>query len=487
MSSRTAEGSTGTAAWRISLWSAIAFAVGTAIAFWLLQSFLARDIQSRADSWLSGELGVLADVAERTPENRLHDAVVREVAELASREAPHDDASAGAMDRAVFFLQTGPNGQLRLHTGAGAGAVDATAIRASRVQPGTAADVFIPGFAVPFRVAEGHLADGDLIYLALSTSYEIKVLHRLHLECVALWCAIIALGTLIVFISTRRMLHRVQVITETAASIGQDNLSSRVPVVYRDDEISRLSSTLNKMLDRIQASVEQLHAMSDSLAHDLRSPMTAVRGRLELALMNEGAEAKEDAIVHCIEELDRLSSLLSTSLDLSEASADALRLRKESIDLDQTVRSMVELYEPSFAHSGLNLVLRALNPVCIDADPALLQRMLANLLDNELRHLRPGSTVTLRLQEHEGHCHLVIEDDGSGFPEDLLSHVFERYTKGPLSKGYGLGLAFVAAVARSHDGSVTALNRTEGGARITVEFPKSLVSSGPVLTKLTAS
>src|ERR1700709_2282979 len=121
MSSRTGRRTPITAAWRISLWSGGVFALGTAGAFWFLQSFLARDIQNRADSWLTGELGVLADVAQRSPENRLHDVVVREVAELASREVPHEDTAPGAMDRAVFFIETASDGQLKLHTGAGDG------------------------------------------------------------------------------------------------------------------------------------------------------------------------------------------------------------------------------------------------------------------------------------------------------------------------------------------------------------------------------
>ena len=471
MSSRIAKSRQRTAAWRISLWSGMAFAVGTAFAFWFLQSFLARDIQNRADSWLRGELGVLADVAERTPEDRLHDVVVREVAELASREVPHTDDSPGAMDRAVFFIETTAEGRLKLHTGAGTGAENVTAILKHRITPGVPRDVEVEGFAVPFRVAEANLASGDRIYLALSTSYERQVLRRLRFEIMALWFAVITLGTSIVFVSTRRMLHRVKDISETAASIGRSNLSSRVPSSRNHDEISHLASTLNQMLDRIEVSVQQLHTMSDSLAHDLRSPITSIRGKLELALMSDQPDVREDAIVTCIEQVDRLSTLFSTSLDVSEARADALRLRKETVDLDKTIRSMVGLYEPSFSQAGLNLLLRGSGPVYVQADAALLQRTVANLFDNELKHLKAGTTVTVSLNQSARGGELRFEDDGAGFPQELLPRVFERYVKGPLSDGHGLGLAFVAAVVRSHNGSVSAHNRAEGGASIVLEFP----------------
>ena len=472
MSSRIVERQSRTAAWRISLWSGIAFAIGTAIVFLFLQSFLANDIQNRADAWLTGEVGTLADVAQHTPANQLHDAVVDEIAELASREAPRVEGSAGSMHDAVFFIQINPAGQLELHTGAGLGAADALAIQHSSIRPGQPANVIISGFAVPFRVAEDKLANGDRIYLALSTRYERKVLRRLRTEFTVLWCAIFSFGTFLVFFATRRTLHRVQVITETAESIGRNNLRSRVPSLGRNDEISRLSLTLNNMLDRIESSVQQLHAISDALAHDLRSPMTSVRGKLELALMSTSAEEREEAIVHCIDEVDRVSSLLSTSLDVSEASADALRLRKEPIDLEQTLRSMVALYEPSFAHAGLELVLRSAGPVAIQADAVLLQRTVANLLDNELKHLAPGKTVSLTLLHSSAQARVLVEDNGTGFSPELLPRVFDRYTKGPQSKGYGLGLAFVSAVVRSHEGSVIATNRPGGGAAISLELPR---------------
>ena len=314
------------------------------------------------------------------------------------------------------------------------------------------------------------LPTGDRIYLGLSTSYERKVLHRLRVDFALLWCGIILLGALIVFISTRRMLQRVQMITDTTAAIGRQNLSSRIPITGRNDEISRLSLTLNTMLDRIESAVQQLHAMSDALAHDLRSPMTSVRGKLELALMSEQPNVREEAIAHSIEELDRISALLSTSLDVSEASADSLRLRKQEIDLSETVRSIVELYEPAFTQAGLTLSLTRRGSMFVNADAALLQRTLANLLENELKHVQAGASVTVTLQPSHTGVVLLVEDDGAGFPKMLLPHLFERYSKGPASSGRGLGLAFVAAVIRSHEGTVSAHNREQGGACIEVEL-----------------
>jgi signal transduction histidine kinase len=473
MSSKTAKREIKTAAWRISLWGALAFAIGTAVVFIFLQRFLVNDLQHRADAWLTGELGVLADVAQRTPDNELHDVAIREIAELASREAPRDGEGANAIDRSVFFLITDANHKPILHTGAGTPTSTIGGILESGVTTAEPRNVALPMVEIPFRVAQMDLASHEHIYLGLSMRYEHNVLLKLRIQFLAIWCVMILFGSAIVFITTRRMLRRVQEISDTAANIGRDSLATRVPVSGRNDEISYFAITFNQMLDRIQAAVQQLHTMTDSIAHDLRSPVTAIRGRLELALMSEQASVKEEAIVSSIEELDRLTSLLSMALDVSEAKANALRLHKQTIELHSVIRRLVDLYEPVFAEAGLSLHLEIRNEAIVQADAALLQRAITNLLDNEVRHLRPGSTaiVTVSISETTQCGVLQLEDDGLGFPEEVLQGIFEPYVRGKGSVGHGLGLAFVAAVFRSHHGSITATNKPTGGAIVTAEMP----------------
>src|SRR6202035_4692359 len=132
-------------------------------------------------------------------------------------------------------------------------------------------------------------------------------------------------------------------ITEAASRIGQSDLSSRVPTRPRNDEVAQLALTLNHMLDRIESSVHQLHTITDSLAHDLRSPLTAIRGKLEIVLSGDLKVEPSEQIVSVIDELDRLSEFLNTSLDVAEAKADALNLSRVDIDLDELVRIMINL------------------------------------------------------------------------------------------------------------------------------------------------
>src|ERR1035437_1134009 len=471
MSSKTGKPLMRSAACGISLWATLAFACGTMVVFVFLQSFVAGDIQRRSDAWLSGEVEVLGDVAEQTPKNALYDAVVGEVAELASREVPNKEASEDEPDDSVFFLQSGKDDSLQLWVGAGTGDSHLKAIRATKIPPDQPTDVRVPGFAVPFRVASIHIADGSQIFLGLSERDERRVLWILRLRFLFLWLLIVLLGFGIVFLTTRRMLSHVREITEAASKIGHSDLNARVPTTKRNDEVSHLALTLNRMLDRIESSMHQLHTITDSLAHDLRSPLTAIRGKLEMSLSATTHGEQAEPIVSAIEELDRLTDFLNKSLDVAEAKADALRLNRSQVDLDELLRIMIDLYEPSMSEKGLQIRLRSGGPLTIEADAALIHRMIANLFDNELKHVPAACTVAIGLKAEGDAASLILEDDGPGFDAEVFLHLFERRVRGKESNGHGLGLAFVDAVAPAHGGAVTAGNRESGGAQIAVTLP----------------
>ena len=472
MSSKTANPIMHSAAWRISLWATLAFAIGTMLVFVMLHRFVANDIQRRSDAWLSGEVAVLADVAGRTPKDRLYGRVVGEVAELASREVPDKPRSNGNENDSVFFLQAGDDGTLKLWVGAGDGMPNLAAIRARKFISDVPYDLNVKGFNHPFRVASVRVDDGSHIYLGLSERDELRVLRNLRYRFFCLWLLIVLFGSVIVFFVTRRMLGHVREITEAASRIGQSDLSSRVPTSNRKDEVEHLALTLNRMLDRIESSMHQLHTITESLAHDLRSPLTAIRGKLEIVLSGDLKGEQSEPIVSAIDELDRLTEFLNTSLDVAEAKADALRLSLTEVDLDDLIRVMIDLYEPCMSEKGLRMNLCSSGPVTVLADAALLHRVIANLLDNELNHLPASCTVSIKLGASEDAATLIVEDDGPGFAAEIGLHMFEQRVKGRDSKGHGLGLAFVEAVVRAHGGSVTALNRPEGGALLSISWPR---------------
>lgn len=474
MSSKTAKPVMHSAAWRISLWATLAFACGTMVVFAFLHRFVSNDIQQRTDAWLAGEVEVLGDVAEHTPKDALYDRVVSEVAELASEEVPNRLRSEGRANDLVFFLQTDAKGALALWVGAGSGATYLDAIRRQPFPPDAPQHLRVAGSDVPFRVVAARIDDGSVIYLGLSERDELRVLRNLRLRFFTWWLLLVMLGFVIVFYTTRRMLSHVRDITEAASRIGHSDLNKRVPTSARNDEVAHLAQTLNRMLDRIESSMHQLHTITDALAHDLRSPLTAIRGKLEMSLSAATHGEQAEPIVAVIDELDRLTEFLNTSLDVAEGKADALRLSKSEIDLGELLRGMADLYEPSMSDKNLRLAIESRGPVTMQADAALMHRMISNLFDNELKHLPAGCSVHMRLGAEQDQARLTVEDDGPGFAPEILPHLFERRVKGRQSSGHGLGLAFVEAVARAHGGSVAASNREEGGARLVLTLPRGL-------------
>jgi len=460
-----------TAAWRICLWTTVAFAIGAAVALAITYLLVGSTVRARSDAWLSGEAEVLAEVAGEQPRSGLYNRVIEEVAELAAQEIVDDRGRNGQRLNSVFFLAEGARGEPSLWVGPGSSDLFVQAIHQSQFVPGVPVQIRVPGWKQPFRVVMRSARGGIPVYLGLSDRGAVRLLHRLTRRFVAVWIGMVVLGFLISFESARRMLQRVERITETVAGIGSDDLSSRLPDGAHDDEISRLSRTFNHMLARIQTSVSELRTVTGAVAHDLKSPVTSIRGSLELALSDGGSGKWRESVATAIEGLDRLSRFLTTTLDLSEAGAGALQLRRETVDLAQLVQRHLDLYQPAMADHYDELVAKLEPGVCVDADVALLDRTLANLLDNELSHVPAGCRIEVCVHQGHGEARLVIEDNGPGFPPELRNRVFERFVRGEHSGGHGLGLAFVHAVTRAHGGHVEVSDRAGGGARISLALP----------------
>ncbi|HKM91093.1 MAG TPA: HAMP domain-containing sensor histidine kinase, partial [Candidatus Acidoferrales bacterium] len=241
------------------------------------------------------------------------------------------------------------------------------------------------------------------------------------------------------------------------------------------DEISRLAQTFNLMLDRIQSSVNQLRSVTDAVAHDLKSPVTSIRGGLESALCNEPNENWRDSVGEAIEGLDRLLNQLNTTLDLAEAEAGALRLDRSPIDLAGVAQQLIDLYQPAMDERHHELTADLEDHVVVSADLSLFRRVVSNLLENELAHLPPKCRIQIRLRSQQGSAALVIEDNGPGFPPEIAGRAFERFVKGQHSPGHGLGLAFVDAVVKAHGGAVQISDRPAGGAVITLTLPAGVL------------
>jgi signal transduction histidine kinase len=462
----------GTAAWRLSIPATLAFAAGTGAAFLIAYTVVAGGIGERNDAWLMGESELLAQVARGAPAGDLHDKMVEEVAELARHEILPAPGNGGRSEaQPVFFLLTSADGEAEVWVGPEARAEVVAALR--RVQPRTS-DLFtidVPGWDHPFRVAAHDGKDGGMVYLGLIDLNSQALLHGVQRTFLWLWSGMLIFGSLVAILGAHRILRRVEQVTGTAARIGEENLRDRVPEEGGHDEIARLATTFNQMLSRIEVSVKQIRSVTDAVAHDLRSPVTAVRGNLELALTGTGDGDLRGSVARALDDLDRLQRILDTSLDVAEAEAGALRLNRQTVDIGTVLVEMEEIYRPVAEERGLGLEVTAGEPVAVSIDVDLVRRAIANLLDNAMEHLPRGRRVVMSAVASGEGATLAVADDGPGFPPDIAQRAFERFVKGHQSRGYGLGLALVRAAARAHGGEARILENPGGGALVTLLFP----------------
>lgn len=472
MFSRIRDALTHKAVWRLTLGPTFVFAAGTTVAFLIMYYIAASSIREHNDAWLNGEIEVLRQVSLATPQGQLYPQIVRAIAAAAAKEVTGASPNVAERAEMIFFLHTDPTGRELIWLGPTANRPFITSLLGARLPTGVPRSVRIPNQRMPFRVVRDHGPNGTDIYLGLSDIHAVRLMDALVFRLGWIWFGVVCAGWGMAFVMARRTLARVESITRAAAAIRSDDLSSRVPEGPHEDEIAQLARTLNGMLDRVAASVTELRSLTDAVAHELKSPITSIRGRLEIALSSESDAASREAAILAIEDLDRLAAFVTTSLDIAEADGGGLRLRREPVDFSDLVSTIVALYEPAFTELGRTIELRLPGPVMVLADPSLMRRALANLLDNELHHTPPGTRVVLATTVAANTVCLLIEDDGSGFPPELLGHLFKRFGKGSASDGHGLGLALVRAIAIAHGGDIAAGDRAEGGAFVRLSIPR---------------
>jgi signal transduction histidine kinase len=455
------------AAWALSLRPTVAFALVTTAAFALMYLAGVRSIREHNDAWLRGEVDVLSQVSADAPQGALHAHVMLAIARSAAHEVTGASHTRAEREDMIFFLQTASAGQPLIWLGPSPSDPFVAALMKSDLPVGKPRTVPISGRPLPYRVVRQVTGGADL-YLGLSDAHAIALMQILLGRLGLVWVGAVSMAWIIAFASARRMLARVESITTAAAAIRSDDLSTRVPGDQAGDEIGSLARTLNGMLDRLAASVNQLRSLTDTVAHELKSPVTSIRGRLENALPCRDAERWREIAILTIEDLDRLAAFVTTTLDLSVAAGGGLSVQGAPTDFGALVRDVLALYEPVLIEQRRELRQTIPDGLVLELDVSLMQRAVANLIDNELRHTRPGTHIMVTVEADGDRVILRVEDDGPGFPPELEARMFERFVKGGATGGHGLGLAFTRAAVDAHGGTVSAQNGPGGGACVSV-------------------
>jgi signal transduction histidine kinase len=269
---------------------------------------------------------------------------------------------------------------------------------------------------------------------------------------------------------------RLSQINAVADEVLDGNLTVRIAVGKGGDEYDHLAQNINAMLDRIQKLVATVRGVSENIAHDLRTPLNRLRGRLEVALLSPRPNEEYEAVLkRAVAECDTIVDTFNGILKIARIKAGALSLPRAPVNLAEVVEELSDLYEAFADESGVVLEggPGTVGAVYVQGDAHLISQAAANLLDNAIKYSPKGGRVSISAASGPGGASLTVADNGPGIPADKRAAMLDRFVRldqTSAKQGFGLGLSFAAAVAEWH-GALLELEDNEPGLKVTLRFP----------------
>jgi signal transduction histidine kinase len=329
---------------------------------------------------------------------------------------------------------------------------------------------------VSLEVATRRLPGGVLLEVGRTTLERERLLAQVRGLLGRLFGLVVVLGLVGGFALTWSTLTPLRELAETLRRITRTGrFEGRVPVGAGRDVISELGRTSNSLLARIDQLIRGMRDALDAVAHDLRTPVARLRSRAESALLADAdREASREALADVIEEADRVSSLLTTLMDISEAETGVMRLDRTAVDVAAVAAETVAVYEDVAEQKGVALTSVVPEGLVASADRPRLRQVLANVVDNAVKYTPSGGTVTLSGRALDDQVVIVVTDTGSGIGPEHLPRIWDRLYRADGTgneRGLGLGLSLVKAVVEAHGGRAEVASTVGNGTTITIVLP----------------
>lgn len=455
-------------AFRLTLWYVFVFVLSAMVAFTLFYLLILRLINQRTDDDLI------------TSANRLAQVYALEGGEMLRRAALLQVQATG--EQKMFFRLFYPSGvffsssnmTFWKNIGIDRRAVDAVF---EQGRPYSLATQPIPRQPFNARIIYKRIGVNVVLQLGYSLQGEGHLVLTFKRTFVFTMGVLLLVAVAMGWVMARSALSGVASVTQTAQKISEEDLDTRVPVQHRHDEIDQLAVTFNQMLDRIKLLVSGTRQMNDNIAHDLRSPIARIRGLAEVTLTGDGGiEEYAQMAASTVEECDRLLQMINTMLTISRTEAGVDPMTFETVDLAESAIEACVLFQPLAEDKGISMQCGAADPCLVKGNPQMLQRLLANLVDNAIKYTDPGGSVRVSVDRIESNVRMEVQDTGPGIPPEDHKRIFQRFYRGDQSRtlgGAGLGLSLAQAIVRAHGGEISLQSQPGQGSTFAVLIPYS--------------
>ena len=474
MSSRWRERLTRTFGSRLALWYFVLFLASVGAVLGLAYVLLAASLRTRDREVVESTLVRYAAAYERRGLGGLNAAITA-------------DRDTGRYEPLfVRVLTPGGGGAAFFSMPAGWSAFDVERLAAPPFLGQQAwAEISAAGSDERLEVATARLAGGGLFQVGKSTRTRDELLQRFRGTASILFVAVVLAALIGGATLTWSALHPLHNMTRAVGSILETGtIRARVPVGHTGDPLDDAAALMNRMLDRIEALISSLRGSLDNVAHDLRTPLTRLRATAETALDRpRSPDEYRAALADCLEESERVTTMLDALMDIAEAETGVMTLRAEAIDVVPLLRDAADLYTDVAEEKGvpIDLDLPAVLPVV--ADPARLRQAVANLIDNAVKYTPAGGRVTVSASAARDGSTIRVSDTGVGISSHDLGHIWDRLYRGDRSRserGLGLGLSLVKAIIEAHGGSVTVESSPGAGARFSIHLRPAPPAPSPL-------